>query len=363
MTNEELNKQAQKECCSAETTAHHGGENGKSFWNAEAFQFMYVPSFQFQPISGCRKYRFSAKDENGNIHSFDAEKPSALLTDIWGEIPEGVVELTVRTVNDDNSEGYLVGARTFFKLAPFSTDLPEAKCTYKECASRAYDYIMELDFIRYYILINGAQVYDAQEDKVLVSADISNDLAISLMDHAEEIGAYYDCYKDNRGVMNQAMYDYLDPVMPDANYRAYMRSVRTPVADLRTYLRTDGGNVQKVQYFFSDLSERAHQLEVLNGLFPGIKATSSLSTNIEINSVDAGKGPALEKLCACLGFSAENAMAFGDGTNDLDMLIAAGVGVAMSNSDTKLFPHADLITLCDNNSAGVGKAIFDYLRG
>ena len=56
--------------------------------------------------------------------------------------------------------------------------------------------LQELDFIRYYILINGAQVYDAQEDKVLVSADISNGLAISLMDHAEEIGAYYDCYKD-----------------------------------------------------------------------------------------------------------------------------------------------------------------------
>ena len=151
MINEELNKQAQRECCSASMTAHHGGENGRSFWNAEAFQFMYVPSFQFQSISGCEKYRFTAKDENGNIHSFDAPRPTALLTDIWGELPEGVVELTVRTVNDDNSEGYLVGARTFFKLAPFSTDLPEAKCTYKECASRAYDYIMELDFIRYWL--------------------------------------------------------------------------------------------------------------------------------------------------------------------------------------------------------------------
>lgn len=154
MTNEELNKQALRECCSAEMTAHAGGEDGRSFWNAQAFQFMYVPAFQFQPISGCKKYRFSAKDENGNIHTFDAEKPSALLTDIWGDIPEGVVELTVRTVNADNSEGYLVGARTFFKLAPFNTDLPKAKCTCKECASRAYEYIMNLGFIRYW-LING----------------------------------------------------------------------------------------------------------------------------------------------------------------------------------------------------------------
>ena len=151
MTNEELNKQAQRECCSAATTAHHGGEDGKSFWNAEAFQFMYVPSFQFQPISGCKKYRFSAKDENGKIHSFDAAKPSALLTDIWKDIPEGVVELTVRTVNEDNSEDFLVGARTFFKLAPFNTDLPQAECTYKECASRAYEYIMNLGFIRYWL--------------------------------------------------------------------------------------------------------------------------------------------------------------------------------------------------------------------
>ena len=149
MTNEELNMQAQRECCSA--SVHHGGEEGRPFWNAQASQFMYVPSFQFQPISGCNKYRFSAKDENGNIHSFDAEKPSALLTDIWKEIPEGVVELTVRTVNEDNSEGYPVGARTFFKLAPFNTDTPAAKYSYKECASRAYEYIMNLGFIRYWL--------------------------------------------------------------------------------------------------------------------------------------------------------------------------------------------------------------------
>ena len=151
MTKEELTRQAQRECCSGNTTAHHGGENGRTFWNAEAFQFMYVPSFQFQPISGCNKYRFTAKDENGIVHSFDAPKPSALLTEIWAELPEGVVEMTVRTVNEDNTEGYLVGARTFFKLAPFSTDLPEAKYSYKECATRAYDYIMNLDFIRYWL--------------------------------------------------------------------------------------------------------------------------------------------------------------------------------------------------------------------
>ena len=150
MTKKEYAEQARKACCSAETTAHHGGGHGRPFWNAEAFQFMYVPSFQFQPIPGCRHYRFTARDEKGGVHTFDAEKPSALLTEIWADIPEGVVELTVRTVNKDNSEGYLVGARTFFKLAPFSADLPAAKCSYKDSAARALRYIMNLDFIRYW---------------------------------------------------------------------------------------------------------------------------------------------------------------------------------------------------------------------
>lgn len=151
MTNEELTLQARRECCSEATTAHHGGGYGRPFWNAEAFQFMYVPSFQFQPIPECKKYRFTAKDENGKIHTFDAPKPSALLTEIWGDIPEGIVELTVRTVNDDGSEGLLAGARTFYKLSPFSTDLPKAKCSYKECAAKAFDYIMNLDFIHYWL--------------------------------------------------------------------------------------------------------------------------------------------------------------------------------------------------------------------
>ncbi len=149
MTDKELAQQARKEC--GTQTAHHGGGPGRPFWNAEAFQFMYVPAFQFQSISGCKKYRFTAKDENGALHTFDAATPSVPLTDIWAELPEGVVELTVRTVNDDNSEGLLVGARTFFKLSPFCEGLPEAKYSYKECAARAYDYLMSLGFIRYWL--------------------------------------------------------------------------------------------------------------------------------------------------------------------------------------------------------------------
>ena len=222
--------------------------------------------------------------------------------------------------------------------------------------------LRELDFIRYFILINGAKVYDVKEDSVLFSADLPNELVLSLFENAESVGCLYDCYLRDEGLMSRGLYDALDDFVPDKVYLRYMRSIRKPVEDLKTLVREDGGPVQKVQYFFQDMQERRRQLDTLAERFPGIKVTSSLPMNIEINASNASKGPALDALCRRLGFTAENAMAFGDNTNDLDMLLTAGHGVAMKNSDAKLFPAADAVTSHDNNAAGVGKTIMEFLN-
>ena len=222
--------------------------------------------------------------------------------------------------------------------------------------------LRELDFIRYFILINGAKVYDAKEDRILFSAELPNELVLSLFDNAEKIGCVYDCYLHDEGLMSRDLYDSLDAFVPDKVYLNYMRSIRRPVEDLKALVREDGGSVQKVQYFFQDMQERQHQLETLADRFPGLKVTSSLSMNIEINSANASKGPALDALCRHLGFTAENTAAFGDNTNDLDMVLTAGRGIAMKNSDAGLLSAAKIITPYDNNAAGVGKMIREFLR-
>ena len=48
-------------------------------------------------------------------------------------------------------------------------------------------------------------------------------------------------------------------------------------------------------------------------------------------------------------------MAFGDGTNDLSMIRAAGLGVAMGNADFAVKAAAD--TVCDDNEHD-GVAVF-----
>ena len=61
----ELARQAFEECCSAETTVRYGIKRVRPFWNVESTQFMYVPAFRFTAIRGCRRYRYTAEDENG----------------------------------------------------------------------------------------------------------------------------------------------------------------------------------------------------------------------------------------------------------------------------------------------------------
>lgn len=149
-TKEELAAQALRECNSAEFAVHPGGGAGRPYWNARASQFMYVPSFQFPWIPDDGRYRCACEDENGKLHVFESDDPSVSLEPVWKELPDGVVRLRVTDLNEDGSDRYLVGARTFFKSAPFPADLPPAKCSYREAALKGFEYLLSEPFMRYW---------------------------------------------------------------------------------------------------------------------------------------------------------------------------------------------------------------------
>ena len=116
--------------------------------------------------------------------------------------------------------------------------------------------------------------------------------------------------------------------------------------------------MQKIQFFFRP-EDNALRLETIRGFsarFPELCATSSTSNNVEVNSVHAGKGNGLRLLCRALGVEAADCLSFGDGTNDLALLEAAGRGVAMANAVQPLKAAADAV--CESNTdCGVAKEI------
>jgi Cof subfamily protein (haloacid dehalogenase superfamily) len=61
----------------------------------------------------------------------------------------------------------------------------------------------------------------------------------------------------------------------------------------------------------------------------------------DIIPVDSGKGNAINKVLEYYGFSKDEAIAFGDGANDIDMLETVGTSVAMGNANDEVKHAAD----------------------
>ena len=83
------------------------------------------------------------------------------------------------------------------------------------------------------------------------------------------------------------------------------------------------------------------------------------ASDIELNAL-ANKGAGLLALCGHLGIDPAQAMALGDGSNDLAMIQAAGLGVAMANADPAVLAAADYVT-GSNDESGVAQAIEKFV--
>ena len=224
--------------------------------------------------------------------------------------------------------------------------------------------IKALPFIRYYILSNGAAVYDSREERLLYRGDVPVELALRCYEYLDTLPVIYDCYQNECGWMTRSMLEAAPPYfVKEPEVLKLLYGLRKPVDDLKETLRQRGEGLQKLQMFFRPEDEALRQ-EVLREIprrFPELKATTSVKNNIEINSVDAGKGRALLALCAALGIDPAAAVAFGDGSNDAEMLQAAGLGVAMANACGEVLAAADRVAP-GNEEAGVGRVIEELLR-
>ena len=226
--------------------------------------------------------------------------------------------------------------------------------------------VRDLPFVRYAITINGAQVYDREADAAIVRDEIPVDMALDLMRLLDGYDVVYDCYRLNWGWMTESLQAKAADYATDAHYLKMIREFRRPVPELKAHIAATAaeGDVQKVMLFARNAPEgeavtRAIAEEV-GRRFPSIKVTASTWNNLEFNIATAHKGNALRRFAEHLGFTLENCMAIGDGMNDLSMVEAAGVGVAMANAHPKVLAAADWVTL-SNDEDGVACAIRKFV--
>jgi HAD superfamily hydrolase (TIGR01484 family) len=97
--------------------------------------------------------------------------------------------------------------------------------------------------------------------------------------------------------------------------------------------------------------------EMISERFPHLTAVRSSDILCEVMAGDVRKGQAVRLLCEHYGIDSREAVAFGDGPNDIDMLQAVERSYAMANAEEEVKQAAFEVVPWTNAESGVAKML------
>lgn len=101
------------------------------------------------------------------------------------------------------------------------------------------------------------------------------------------------------------------------------------------------------------------EIEKYKNQFPTIHFKRWHPYIVNVLEEDVSKSVAIKKLLDYFGLKKEEAIAFGDGENDIDMLELVDLGIAMGNANEKLKSTANFVTK-DSSEDGIEWALKKY---
>ncbi len=203
--------------------------------------------------------------------------------------------------------------------------------------------VVAVEGVQYAVTSNGARITDLHTGKILFENLITPE-GIDAVDpylHDEDvmIEIFFDdgVYAERRDLAHLADFGRTSPKSVE-----YVLTTRKPVDGLLDLLAANKDRMENINLITGNEEKRLRWLAELKKM-PQITACSSTPNNIEIGGLNTSKADALEELAAYLGTDRSGIMAFGDSSNDEQMVIRAGIGVAMGNSVPELLDVADYI--------------------
>lgn len=205
----------------------------------------------------------------------------------------------------------------------------------------------------YVIANNGTLIYDCDKKEPLLELRVSYEEVRKIWDLAKDVGIHIQTYTDDSIITS----------VEDEEIRYYRRKIHLPLIlakDPLTVLEkgpfkllcVDLHDHEKIAAFQRLIEEKAG--DILQTVF-------SNPMYLEIFSKQAGKGNGLRFLCDHLQIPIADSIAAGDAQNDLSMLEAAGLSVAMCNGEETLKAFADVVTKRDNHACGLADVIREYI--
>lgn len=198
----------------------------------------------------------------------------------------------------------------------------------------------------YFISFNGARITSCADQHILLSVDISHAQMCKLFDLAQEHGVYIQTYtedhilvsKDNEYTQIEKEITGMD-VIECADFKAEI-----PKTAVKAMMLEHPDRLKEVEKALRPVVENELYMTITKPFF------------LEFMNPAVDKGKSLVTLAQHLNVPMKQVIAVGDSYNDISMIKAAGLGVAMGNAVEAVKQAADYET-ADNEHDGVAHVV------
>ena len=213
---------------------------------------------------------------------------------------------------------------------------------------------LHLDYPGMYLIgYNGGQIWDCDKQETIYKTTLTLEQIAYIQEQAKLADIHFHTYDDAHVIAHH----------DDKELKRYFRVIHTPVlyAEDVTSVMSEGS----CKCLLIDLENHDKLEQFRESLLPyaGDDLTLLFSNPyyLEIFPAIAGKGNAVRNLCSMLEIPIAYSIAAGDAENDLSMIEAAGMGIAMCNGSEEIKKAATTITAQDNDHDGLALVLRDLM--
>jgi len=196
---------------------------------------------------------------------------------------------------------------------------------------------------------NGTEIYSVDDGKYIFKTGVSLKLVPVVLDIAKKYDMHIHTYNDTH-ILSSSDGECM---------KYYRRVIKTPLLvtdDITKELTSPPPKMIAIE-LHDRAKQEAFKVALEDAVGDELTLLYSNPYYLEIFPKEAGKGNAVNRLANILNIPLENTYAAGDQENDISMLRAAGVGVAMLNATDEVKRVCDVVTASDNDHDGLADII------
>lgn len=218
--------------------------------------------------------------------------------------------------------------------------------------------------VHYAITSNAAAIYRLPQKECLYTSCMKAETVCPIIRKLQTKDVHFDAFIDGNCYGQHSLQPLIDRLQMPDSIKHYIKTSRSLTDDLADFISSQELEVQKmIVNFYSDKNgifvDRDAVAAILSE-YPQITYLSGGYHNLEFTKAGTTKAKGLQFLADLFGITMEETMACGDTQNDMDMISAAGIGVAMANAKDDVKKMADYVTL-SNEESGVAHAIKKFV--